>query len=276
MSRAASLPAIRCARSWCERSERVNRSEFVDWSVENGVGRLTLDRPPLNILSIAMLREMLSIVKQAAAGQRLKALVLRAEGTVFSAGVDVADHTPEKVGEMIPLFDQTCVSLAEFPAPTLAAVQGSALGGGFELVSCCDLVVASELARFGQPEIKLGVIAPVAALRLPRQIGGHRAAELLMMGTTIDATKAFEMGLVNRLVPADQFEATVEVIINELTSLSAAALRACKRAVRLGTDEWVGLKAVERLYLEELMATQDAQEGLAAFLEKRPPVWTDR
>jgi cyclohexa-1,5-dienecarbonyl-CoA hydratase len=144
------------------------------------------------------------------------------------------------------------------------------------LVSCCDLVVASELARFGQPEIKLGVIAPVAALRLPRQIGGRRAAELLMMGTTLDATDAFEMGLINRLVPADQFEATVEVIINELTSLSAAALRACKRAVRLGTDEWVGLKAVERLYLEELMATQDAQEGLAAFLEKRPPVWTDR
>ena len=253
----------------------MNESEFVHWNIEDGVGRLTLDRPPLNILSIAMLREMLSIVEQAAE-RGLKALVLRAEGTVFSAGVDVADHTAEKVGEMIPLFDQTCVSLAEFPAPTLAAVQGSALGGGFELVSCCDLVVASELARFGQPEIKLGVIAPVAALRLPRQIGSRRAAELLMTGTTLDATKAFEMGLINRLVPSDQVEATVAIVINDLIALSAAALRALKRAMRLGTDEWVGLKAVERLYLEQLMATQDAQEGLVAFLEKRPPVWTDR
>jgi len=254
----------------------VNHPEFVHWHSENGVGRLTLNRPPLNILSIAMLREVLSILAQAATEQSLKVLVLGAVGKVFSAGVDVADHTAEKVGEMIPLFDQTCVALAEFPAPTLAAVQGSALGGGFELVSCCDLVVASDLVRFGQPEIKLGVIPPVAALRLRRQIGGRRAAELLMLGTTLEATAAFEMGLINRLVPANQFEATVEAVVKDLAALSAAALRACKRAIRLGMDEWIGLKAVERLYLDELMATQDAQEGLAAFLEKRPPVWIDR
>lgn len=273
---AAEPPAIRSAILSCERNEQVNRPEYVHWHSVNGVGRLTLDRPPINILSIAMLREILAMLTEAAADESLKALVLSAEGKMFSAGVDVADHTAEKVAELIPLFDQVCVSLAGFPAPTVAVVQGSALGGGFELVSCCDLVVASEDAHFGQPEIKLGVIPPIAALRLPRHIGARRAAEILLTGEPLDAVEAVRVGLINRAVPASQLDATVEIVIRTLTGLSAAALRACKRAMRLGVDEWVGLEAVERLYLEELMATQDAQEGLAAFLEKRPPVWTDR
>jgi len=254
----------------------VNPTETVRWHAEHGVGRVTLDRPPLNILSIGMLRELLSALKEAATEHSLKALVVRAKGKMFSAGVDVADHTAEKVAEMISLFDRTCVSLAEFPAPTIAVVQGSALGGGCELVACCDLVIASEEARFGQPEIQLGVFPPIAAIRLPRQIGARRAAEILLTGELFDAAEAARIGLINRAVPASELEGAAEELVHKLGSLSAAALRACKQATRLGADEWLGLEAVERLYLEKLMATQDAQEGLAAFLEKRRPVWSDR
>ena len=137
-------------------------------------------------------------------------------------------------------------------------------------------VIASEDGRFGQPEIKLGVFPPVAAFRLPRQLGLRRAAEILLTGESLDAAEAVRVGLINRVVPAGQLEATAEEVVLTLRHLSAAALRACKRAMLLGDDGWGGLEAVERQYLDELMTTQDAQEGLAAFQEKRRPVWTDR
>ena len=141
--------------------------QFVDWQYSDGVGRLTLKRPPLNILNIAMLRELGEVLDAATHEESMRALVLRAEGKLFSAGVDVADHTADKVGEMIPLVDRVCAALADFPAPTLAAVHGHALGGGCEVALRCDLIVAAEGANFGQPEIKLATVAPIASLRLP-------------------------------------------------------------------------------------------------------------
>ena len=143
------------------------KPQFVDWQAGDGLGRLTLKRPPLNIINIAMLQEICAALEAAAKDETLRALVVRAEGKMFSAGVDVADHTPDKVGEMIPLFDRVCAALAAFPLPTIAVVHGHALGGGCELALCCDLIIAAEGANFGQPEIKLATIAPVAALRLP-------------------------------------------------------------------------------------------------------------
>jgi len=249
--------------------------QFVDWQFSDGVGRLTLKRPPLNILNIAMLREMRDALEKAAHEESLRVLVVRAEGTlrVFSAGVDVADHTADKVGEMIPLVDRVCAALADFPAPTLAAVHGHALGGGCEVALCCDLIVAAEGANFGQPEIKLATVAPIASLRLPSLIGYRRAAEMLFTGDTIGAAEAARIGLINRAVPAGELDKTVDELVGKLTTLSAAALRVCKRAVRLGTGGWDNLPAVEKLYLDDLMSLDDAHEGLAAFMEKRAPVW---
>ncbi len=247
--------------------------QFVDWQYSDGVGRLTLKRPPLNILNIAMLREMRDTLDEAAREESMRALVLRAEGKLFSAGVDVADHTAEKVGEMIPLVDRVCAALADFPAPTLAVVHGHALGGGCELALCCDLIVAAEGANFGQPEIKLATVAPIASLRLPSLIGYRRAAEMLFTGDTIGAAEAARIGLINRAVPGDELDKTVGELVGKLTTLSAAALRVCKRAVRLGIDGWDNLPAVEKLYLDDLMSSEDAHEGLAAFMEKRVPAW---
>jgi cyclohexa-1,5-dienecarbonyl-CoA hydratase len=246
---------------------------FIGWNADEGVGRLTLQRPPLNVLNIAMLREMESALEAAAQDSTLRALVLRAEGKMFSAGVDVADHTADKVGEMIPLFDRACQMLADFPAPTLAVVRGHALGGGCELALCCDLIAAAEGANFGQPEIKLATVAPIAALRLPSLIGYRRAAEMLFTGETVNAMEAARLGLINRAVPADELDYTVEQYLGKLRGLSAPALRLCKRALHLGANGWANLPAVERLYLDELMATEDAHEGVASFIEKRSPNW---
>jgi cyclohexa-1,5-dienecarbonyl-CoA hydratase len=246
--------------------------QFVGWQMSDGAGYLTLKRPPLNVINIPMIRELASAL-EAARDASLRVLVVRAEGKLFSAGVDVADHTADKVGEMIPSFDRICTTLAEFPAPTLAAVHGHALGGGCELALCCDLVVAAEGANFGQPEIKLATIAPIAALRLPGLVGYRRAAELLMTGETTGAVEAARIGLINRAVPAAELESTVEQYVGKLRALSGAALRVCKKAARLGDDGWSKLAAMEKLYLEELMSTQDAHEGVASFIEKRAPIW---
>jgi len=242
--------------------------QFIDWQANNGVARLTLKRAPFNIINIAMLRELSSALETIAHDESLRVLVLRAEGKMFSAGVDVADHTTDKVNEMIPLFDRVCAALSDFPVPTLAVVHGHALGGGCELALCCDLIIAAESANFGQPEIKLATIAPIAAMRLSALIGYRRAAELLFTGEPIESIEAAQIGLINRAVPIEQLDQTVDQIIGKLTNLSGAALRLCKRAIRLIT-----LDAMEKLYLDELMSTDDAQEGLAAFMEKRAPIW---
>ena len=252
--------------------------EFIEWQIVDGIGHLTLNRPPLNILNIAMLHELGAALDTAAQERSLRVLVLRAAGTlrVFSAGVDVVDHTADKVGEMIPLFDRVCAALAGFPAPTLAVVHGHALGGGCEIALCCDLILAAEGANFGQPEIKLATLAPVAALVLPQLIGYRRAAEMLFTGETIEATEAARIGLINRAVPAAALDGTAHDLIAKLSGLSAPALRLCKQALRLSDDGWASRSPIEKLYLEELMPTADAQEGLEAFMQKRAPIWKHR
>ncbi len=250
---------------------------FVALEVKNGVARLTLHRPPLNVLHIPMLRQLEDGLAKLSAEEEVRVLVLRAEGKLFSAGVEVADHTPEKVGEMIPLFDRVCRALADFPVPTLAVVHGHALGGGCELVLCCDLAVMGEGAKIGQPEIQLAALAPMAALRLPRLVGYRAAADLLLGGESLSAEEALRLGLVNAVVPAGELDGWVQEKAARLAGLSRAALVLTKRALRLGFEDWAkALPEMERLYLQDLMRTSDAREGLAAFLEKRQPQWKHR
>ncbi len=252
-------------------------TEFLHYQTTGSVGNLTLDRPPANVMHIPMLHELEATLREAADNPSLKALVLRSAGKLFSAGVDVADHTPERVGEMIPLFNRVCLALAEFPCPTLAVVQGHALGGGCEFVICSDFALMAEGARIGQPEIRLAAMAPIAALRLPQMVGPRWAARLMFTGEQLEAREASRIGLVGAAVPADDLDGAVSDTLEQLTGLSAAALRINKRALLLASEGWTApLKAIERLYLEELMATEDASEGLQAFLEKRAPLWKDR
>lgn len=247
---------------------------FISVETKNGASTLTLRRAPLNVLDIATLTQFESALTELTRDESIRVLVLKAEGKMFSAGVDVADHTPDKVGGMIPLFDRVCRALANFPAPTIAVVHGHALGGGCELVLCCDLAVMTDHAKIGQPEIQLAAIAPIAALRLPQLVGYRDAADILFTGRSLTADEALKMGLVNAVVSAEQLEQWVEDKVTKFTSLSRVALTMTKRALHIGFGAWDSSAAeLERLYLEELMKTEDAREGLTAFMEKRAAVW---
>lgn len=250
---------------------------FVSAAVDDGVAVLSLDRPPVNVLHIPMLAGLEATLGRLAGDGQVRALVLRAAGKMFSAGVDVADHTPDRVGDMLPLFHRVCRDLAAFPVPTIASVHGHALGGGCELVLCCDLAVMAETAKIGQPEIKLAAIAPVAALRLPYLTGYRAAADLMFTGRTLMAGEAQAIGLVNAVLPPQEVETWAMEKAAQLASLSRAAMLHLKRAILEGYGRWAeGLDGLEKSYLEELMQTHDAHEGLEAFLEKRPPAWEHR
>jgi len=242
-----------------------------------GVVRLTLNRPPLNILTLAIIRELAGALDTVAMQPHLKALVLAANGKAFCAGVDVADHTPERTEPMIREFCALFTRLRTLPMLTIAVVQGAALGGGTELAVACDMVLAATSARFGQPEIKLGVFPPIAAALFPQLIGYQQAARLLFSGETITASEAAQLGLVTSMVADDELETALERRLAQLRGTSAAALHMTKRALLYGADLGVtrALPKVEDLYLQDLMATADAREGVQSFIEKRQPVWRD-
>jgi len=248
------------------------------YAVENGAARIRLNLPPLNIIDIPMLSEIQGAITRVQSEQDVKVLVFDHQGKAFSAGVSIRDHTPDKVSEMIEKFHGVFRLLQSLALPTVALVDGMALGGGCELATFCDMVVASERATFGQPEIKVGVFPPVAAVIFPHLVGRNRALELLLTGDTIDAADAKAAGLINKVFPTEEFRQKADEFVSKLTSLSAPVLKLTKRAVdrALDADVIEGLAAAEKLYLGELMQTEDALEGLNAYLEKRKPIWKNR
>jgi cyclohexa-1,5-dienecarbonyl-CoA hydratase len=246
--------------------------------VAEGVAQLTLCHPPVNVLTRAVLGQVRS---QLAALQRdasLRVLLLRAEGKHFSAGADVGEHLPPMFEELIPQFTATIRALWDFPLPLIAAVRGRCLGGGFELVQPADAIVAGAGAQFGQPEIALGVFPPAACALLPRLCGPARASAIVLGGDPLTAEEARAAGLVTRVVPDDEVETAALALAGRWARHSAAALRVAKRALREATSGPVAdaLDAAARIYVNDLMRTRDAGEGLEAFLARRPPVWEHR
>lgn len=252
----------------------------INLSIEDRVGRIRLARPPLNVFNIAMMREIGAAVAECVRQRDLVAIVFEAGPGVraFSAGVAVEEHVEETIYQMLDAFHAIFRALEQGGKPTIAVVDGAALGGGCELVAGCDIVIASERARFGQPEIKLGVFPPVAAVLLPRIIGDKRARELMLTGELINATEAARLGLVNYLVSPEQLAPKTEEILSRLRELSAPALEMTRRAIDMarGLSFEEALSRVENLYLNELMKTEDAREGVNAFMEKRKPAWRNR
>jgi len=254
--------------------------EHIRFNITDRVGRITFARPPLNVFNIAMMREIGRALAACGQERQLVAIVFDADKDcrAFSAGVAVEEHVEGTVYQMLESFHAIFRALEQIARPTIAIVENSALGGGCELVAACDIVIAGERARFGQPEIKLGVFPPVAVVLLPRVIGDKRARELILTGDLIDAVEAGRIGLVNYVVPANQLEAKLLEVLSKLRELSAASLEMTVKAIDLGRGRSIdsALAEVENVYLHELMKTRDAKEGINAFVEKRKPVWSDR
>jgi cyclohexa-1,5-dienecarbonyl-CoA hydratase len=247
---------------------------------EQSAGRfdIILNHPPLNILNIVMMREICDALEIAALDTTLKTLIFRTEGKHFSAGADVEEHTEPKVVEMINAFSRMFRCMSRVPAITVALVEGSALGGGCELATFCDVVLASENAKFGQPEIQLGVFPPVAVVTFPILVGRNRAIELLTTGKVISAKESESIGLINHAYPQVEFHKKADEFIDSILALSASSVALTKKAVDRAMYKPVmeALRHADREYIEELMQTEDAHEGLNSFLEKRRPKWMDR
>ena len=257
-----------------------NTFRHIRMRVEDRVGRVTFARPPLNIFDIAMMSEIDAAVTELMGRREVVAVVFDAvEGSrAFSAGVSVEEHQPETVYQMLESFHAIFRTLEQAAKPALAVVEGAALGGGCELVAGCDIVIAASGAKFGQPEIKLGVFPPVAAVLLPRVVGERRAREMILTGEIFDAQEALRTGLVSHVVEAGQLESKLQEVLSKLRELSAPALEMARRALDAarGRPFLEALERTEDIYLNELMKTEDAHEGVQAFMEKRKPDWRNK
>ncbi len=239
------------------------------------IAEITLKNPPLNVIDIPMMNELTAVLAEIEERPEISAIVFRGSEKCFSAGVDVAAHAPGKVNAMLEGFHSVIRALVATRKVTIAAVYGTCLGGGAELAMMCDIVITADDAKWGFPEITLGCYPPVAATALSALIGQKRAADLILTGITILGSEASEIGLATRAVAQDKVEAAVTEALERLGKLSPAVLPIAKKAIytwdSIHFDK--GLARAEKIYLEELMKTDDAQEGIRAFLEKRNPAW---
>ena len=252
--------------------------EFIETRFEEGLATITLNRPPVNILNIAMMQEINHCLESLQGEKDLKVVLFNAKGKCFSAGVDVGEHMGDLAPKMIGAFHRIFRLMDRLGAITVASVFSSCLGGGCELAVFCDLAIAAENSKIGQPEIQVGVFPPIAAYIMPRIMGRKDALDLILSGRIISALEARQMGLLNKVVPDGELEAETDLFIKPYLKLSAEVLRKTKKAVTAGLrdDLEPALDAIEKIYLDELMKTADAQEGLKAFLEKRKPVWENK
>jgi cyclohexa-1,5-dienecarbonyl-CoA hydratase len=252
--------------------------QHIEVEFKDGLGTITFNRPPVNVLNIAMMEEINGVLKSWVGNKDLKVALFRAKGKCFSAGVDVGEHMGDLAPKMIEAFHRIFRLMDRLGCVTVSSVFSSCLGGGCEVAIFSDLVIAAEGSKFGQPEIQVGVFPPIAAQVLPRTIGRKAAMDIILSGRTLTAAEALQMGLINKVVKNEDLEKETEAFVKPYLGLSAEVLRLAKKAVMKGLrdDLEPSLQVIEEIYLKELMTSHDAQEGLKAFLEKRKAVWKNR
>jgi cyclohexa-1,5-dienecarbonyl-CoA hydratase len=250
----------------------------VEVDVTVPIARVTLINPPLNVINLPMMLELQQSLVEIESRSDISTILFEGDARGFSAGVDIKAHLPEQIHEMLTSFHAVIRAIVASRKVTIAAVRGACLGGGAELAAVCDMVYSARDASWGFPEIKLGCYPPVAAVVLATLIGQKRAAELVLTGRQFTGDEAAAMGLATRSVAAEELESVVERTLAELRQLSPAALAHAKKAIyawdAIHFDK--GLARAEKIYLDELISTADAREGIIAFLDKRPPKWTGK
>lgn len=243
-----------------------------------GIGKLTINRPPVNVMDIETLIEMNDALVAIKPDPEVRVLLLTGAGNrAFSAGVEIRDHMGDKAPIMVEVFDRLFKLMLDLDKPTIAVVNGMALGGGCEVVAACDMVIASDKAVFSQPEIKLAVIAPVACVFFPRLFGLKRGLEFVLSGDNVDAKEAERLGLVNKVVPEAELEKASMEFARRFAEKSGAALRWARRSVysTLNLSLREALETATNLGGLAL-TTEDAHEGLSAYLDKRKPTWKNK
>jgi len=252
--------------------------ETIIFEKSEQIVRIVFNRPPVNVLNIEMMQAINKFLEGLHNQDHVKLIIFSAVGKYFSAGVDMVDHAPQRVFELLEAFHGIFLNLRDLARPTIAAVNGPALGAGCELATFCDLVVATENAKFGQPEIRVGVFPPIAAVVFPHLLSKKRTMELILTGETIGAQEALTLGLVNRVVPSDKLDTAVDELVKKIAVNSGSVLQMTKMAIAAseGLNFPDAVKKVQDIYLNHLMPLEDTNEGLKAFLERRSPVWKDK
>ncbi|MFY9905846.1 MAG: enoyl-CoA hydratase/isomerase family protein [Terriglobales bacterium] len=250
----------------------------VEIKVEASVARVKLVNSPLNVIDQQMARELNDALIDIEARTDVSVILFEGDARAFSAGVDIKAHLPDQIHEMLASFHAVIRAIVSSRKVTIATVRGACLGGGAELAAVCDMVYTARDATWGFPEIKLACYPPVATVALPALVGQKRAAELILTGRQFSGDEAVAIGLANRSAQAAELDVLVQETLDELRQLSPAALAHAKKALyawdAIHFDK--GLARAEKIYLEELISTSDAREGIIAFLDKRPPKWTGK
>lgn len=256
----------------------MSESKNLKIEIADGVARITFARPKHNVFNIEMMNEFNAMLKELANDNDLKCIVLLGEGRSWCAGVEVGDHKPDLVQDMIATFNRSFELINAIEVPIIAAVHGVCVGGGMEYAIACDIVLAGKSAKFGQPEVKLGFLPPYAAIRLPQLVGPAKAIEICTTGKTYSADEARSIGFVTQVVDDDKFIEALDKLVGELKANSPLILRLNKRAVRqnLGLDFKTSMQQVSDLFLNTLMKTEDTLEGIKSFEEKRRAIWKNK
>lgn len=251
---------------------------LVNLTVRDDVAYVELNAPPYNILTCDLMRQCDATLGRVAEDPALKAVAFTATGKAFSAGADVGEHAPDQARGMIETFGQLIRRVLGLEIPIVMAVDGAALGGGFEFVMLADVVLATERSKFGQPEIRLGFFAPLGVVRLPQQVGVSKAAEITATGRTYSAQEMLDAGFVSQVVPAEGLSGALEDVLDDFRKASPLVLRMNMRVLkhRANCRMIEDLAHAETVFLDELMATEEVREGVASFFEKRAPRWKNR
>ena len=253
-------------------------NKFIRFEISDEVARITLNHPDKNVLTVAMMVEMAEAIESLNGRGDVKAIMLDSSQKAFSYGISLEDSKPDRVFQTLDAFNRVFQALMEVSKPLIVVVNGPAIGAGCELVAFGDMVIATTNARFAQPEVTLGVFPPFAAVMLPALIGPKKTYELILTGRSIDAQEALQLGFVNRVVSEAELGKTMAEVLARIGQFSGPVLEMTKKVISstLGVPLAEAMKMSHDVYLNQLMALEDAQEGLRAVLEKRKPVWKNK
>ena len=252
--------------------------KFIDFEIRDNLARITLNNPPYNTLTVPLMGELADAIESLEGKFEVKCILLNSSQKTFSAGISIEDSKPDRVFQTLEAFNRVFQAIAEISKPLIVVVNGPAIGAGSELVAFGDMIIATPNARFAQPEVKMGVFPPFAAIMLPAVIGPKKTYELILTGQSLTAEEALQLGFVNRVVPEAELQTTVNELVARIVEFSAPVLEMTKRVIATSIGRPLGeaMKRSQDIYLNQLMSLQDVEEGLRAVLEKRKPVWKNK